>query len=71
MLIWVYLNKIRYVGDYEHGVKSGEGTIYNEDNSIAYSGEFKNGRPNDIGGGDFDSNCLAYVGMTLFLQKSV
>lgn len=42
-------SKIKYVGDYVRGVKEGEGTVYNEDNSIAYSGGWKGGLPNGKG----------------------
>jgi hypothetical protein len=44
-----YNSGIRYVGDYVRGLKEGEGTIYNEDNTVAYSGQWKTGLPNGKG----------------------
>ena len=37
------------MGDYVKGLKQGEGTIFNEDNTIAYCGQWKNGLPNGKG----------------------
>jgi hypothetical protein len=40
---------MRYEGDYNNGRKHGSGTIYNFDNTIAYSGSFANDLPNGEG----------------------
>jgi hypothetical protein len=39
--IYTYIkNDVRYEGEYKDGKKSGNGTIYNHDNTVAYSGNF-------------------------------
>lgn len=40
---------MRYEGWYVHNKKEGEGKLFNNDNTIAYKGIFKNGMPNGKG----------------------
>jgi hypothetical protein len=42
-------NDIRYEGEYKDGLKCGNGTIFNHDNTIAYSGNFERDLPNGEG----------------------
>ena len=46
---FTFNNGLRYVGDYENGIREGSGTIYKKSGGLAYSGNIRNGIPNGKG----------------------
>ena len=45
----IFENGIYYIGQWKNGMRHGQGTLYNKDNSIIYKGDFENDKYNGKG----------------------
>ena len=56
--IYTFATGAKYIGEYYHGTKEGEGQLQNKDGAIVYKGSFKNGMPHGKGLGKDENGVM-------------